>query len=90
MRLLAYEVSPREVTPGGEVAITLYWQALAPMDEEMCIRDSLERPSYMQSVAPELPRPTQGVLALLAGSVESEWHIYRHPASSMPYPWRPM
>ncbi len=37
MRLLAYEVSPREVTPGGEVAITLYWQALAPMDEDYSI-----------------------------------------------------
>ena len=34
MRLLAYELRQAEVRPGETVAVTLYWQALAPMKED--------------------------------------------------------
>jgi hypothetical protein len=37
MRLLAYEVDRPTVRPGEEVAVTLYWQALAPMARDYSI-----------------------------------------------------
>jgi len=37
MRLLAHEVSAREVRPGESIPVTLYWQALAPIDEDLSI-----------------------------------------------------
>ncbi|MCD6519653.1 MAG: hypothetical protein J7M05_06995 [Anaerolineae bacterium] len=37
MRLLAYELAPSRVRPGEEVAVTLYWQALAPMQEDLSL-----------------------------------------------------
>jgi len=37
MRLLAHEVDPAPVQPGGSVSVTLYWQSLAVMDEDLSI-----------------------------------------------------
>ena len=37
MRLLAHEVDTRPVPPGGEVAVTLYWQSLAPIEENLSV-----------------------------------------------------
>ena len=37
MRLLAHQVGTREVRPGESIPVTLYWQALAPMDEDFSI-----------------------------------------------------
>lgn len=37
MRLLAHQVGSREVRPGESIPVTLYWQALAPMDEDFSI-----------------------------------------------------
>jgi len=37
MRLLGYEVDRLEATPGDSVAITLYWEALAPMNEDYSV-----------------------------------------------------
>ncbi len=36
-RLLAYEISADRVTPGDEVSVTLYWQALAPMNRDFSV-----------------------------------------------------
>ncbi len=33
IELLAYEIQPKAVSPGQEIWVTLYWRALAPMDE---------------------------------------------------------
>jgi hypothetical protein len=37
MRLLGYEVDRLEAKPGDSVAITLYWEALAPMSEDYSV-----------------------------------------------------
>jgi len=37
MKLLGYNVSPQRALPDGSVTLTLYWQALAPMDEDYSI-----------------------------------------------------
>jgi hypothetical protein len=37
MRLLAHQVGTPEVRPGESIPVTLYWQALAPMDEDLSI-----------------------------------------------------
>ncbi|MHB9031520.1 MAG: ArnT family glycosyltransferase [Anaerolineae bacterium] len=37
MRLIATEVETRNVSPGGQVPVTLYWQVLAPMQENYSI-----------------------------------------------------
>jgi len=37
MRLLAHQVGTPEVRPGESIPVTLYWQALAPMDEDFSI-----------------------------------------------------
>ena len=36
-RLVAYEVEPRVVEPGGSLSVTLYWEALEPTDKDLSI-----------------------------------------------------
>jgi hypothetical protein len=37
IRLLGFDVSPRRVPPGGSTELTLYWQALAAMEQDYSI-----------------------------------------------------
>jgi hypothetical protein len=37
MRLLGYEIEVDAVQPGGQVAVTLYWEALAPADRDYTV-----------------------------------------------------
>lgn len=37
IKLLGYEISPRRVLPGDTTELVLYWQSLAPMDEDYSI-----------------------------------------------------
>ena len=37
MALVGYQIGAREARPGGEVAVTLYWQAQAPMAEDYSV-----------------------------------------------------
>lgn len=37
LKLLGYDVSPKRAVPDGSVELTLYWQSLAPMDEDYSI-----------------------------------------------------
>jgi hypothetical protein len=37
IKLLGYDVSTRRVAPGNAIELTLYWQSLAPMDEDYSI-----------------------------------------------------
>jgi hypothetical protein len=37
MRLLGYEIEADAVQPGGQVAVTLYWEALAPADRDYTV-----------------------------------------------------
>ncbi|GAB4549159.1 MAG: hypothetical protein Kow0063_44050 [Anaerolineae bacterium] len=37
MELLGYDVSPRAGQPGGDLVVTLYWRALAPMDRDYTV-----------------------------------------------------
>jgi hypothetical protein len=37
IKLLGYDVSARRMSPGDAIELTLYWQSLAPMDEDYSI-----------------------------------------------------
>ncbi|MEE8392046.1 MAG: glycosyltransferase family 39 protein [Anaerolineae bacterium] len=37
MRLLGYDLETEEVAPGGQVGVTLYWEALAPTDRDYTV-----------------------------------------------------
>ena len=37
LQLLGYRIEPTEVTPGQNLAVTLYWRALAPMPEDYMV-----------------------------------------------------
>ncbi|NLE99615.1 MAG: DUF2142 domain-containing protein, partial [Anaerolineales bacterium] len=37
LRLLGADLSPRKTQAGGQVAVTLYWQALAPADRDLTV-----------------------------------------------------
>jgi hypothetical protein len=37
MRLLGYDLEAQETEPGGQVAVTLYWEALAPADRDYTV-----------------------------------------------------
>ena len=37
MRLLGYDLEAQETRPGGALALTLYWQSLAPMDRDWSV-----------------------------------------------------
>ncbi|MBI3914189.1 MAG: hypothetical protein HY327_08405, partial [Chloroflexi bacterium] len=37
MKLIGYEIAPTRVTPGGSLQVTLYWQSLAPMNDDYSI-----------------------------------------------------
>ena len=44
-RLLGYNVDADTVRPGGQIAVTLYWQALAPMNENYAVFVHLVNPA---------------------------------------------
>lgn len=44
-RLLGYDLDTDSVRPGGQVAVTLYWQALAPMSENYAVFVHLVNPA---------------------------------------------
>jgi 4-amino-4-deoxy-L-arabinose transferase-like glycosyltransferase len=37
MRLLGYDVAPQATKPGGKVAVTLYWEAIGPTEEDYTV-----------------------------------------------------
>lgn len=63
MRLLGYDLPTREVEPGGELALTLYWQVLAPMEQDWSLFVHLNDPVIGAPIAQRDMYPGQGLLA---------------------------
>ena len=76
MRLLAFEVGAERVHGGDLLPVTLYWQALAPMDEDFSI--SLQMFSWQQALGQHDSYPAGGARTtsgLAPGQVVRDTHL---------------
>jgi len=75
MRLLAWEAGAR-VTPGASLPVTLYWQALAPVDEDLSV--SVQLFSWQQALGQHDSYPGGGLWPtsrLVPGQVVRDTHL---------------
>ena len=63
MRLLGYDLAQREVRPGEQLELTLYWEVLAPMERDWSVFVHLNDPVIHAPVAQRDRYPGQGFLA---------------------------
>jgi hypothetical protein len=63
MRLLGYNLDRREVPPGEQLELTLYWETLTPMERDWSVFVHLNDPVIHAPVAQRDMYPGQGLLA---------------------------
>lgn len=89
MRLLAFEAGER-VHPGASLPVTLYWQALKPVDEDLSV--SLQLFSWQQALGQHDSYPGGGLWptsGLVPGQVVRDTHLIpvRHDAEGPTPGW---
>jgi 4-amino-4-deoxy-L-arabinose transferase-like glycosyltransferase len=63
MRLLGYDLPQNQVRPGGQLELTLYWEALASMERDWSVFVHLNDPLIQAPVAQRDRYPGQGLLS---------------------------
>jgi hypothetical protein len=84
MRLLGYDLDRREVQPGEQLGLTLYWEALTPMERDWSVFVHLNDPVIHAPVAQRDMYPGQGLLAtrlLAPGRTVINHYVIRIPGT---------
>jgi hypothetical protein len=85
IRLIGYDLDTRRAYPGGRVPVTLYWQALGPIQSSYQVFTHLESPRGLVAQSDGVPvcwsYPTD---AWQPGQIIADHHAITIPADTLP------